>query len=283
MILLLGFILSLGSVARGQPGGDTWRDLPEGNFDRTLLSARDKRLLDESRFGWQHAETQHFVLHFERKDFAQRVGRMAEFFYQYISDDLKGLSDRAPGKSHIFIFRNSRQWDRFMEVAEVGALEWAFSMVAGTSMYLQQAGSTSQSGEVLGHEMTHMVFNRFLPGRIPLWLNEGLAEWYGEFAYSAMKGVGKSSRSVFRGFRDHTPLPELLSAKMYPSDRREISRFYRSSQFLVGYLLLEFPHEQMVGLLMDASSGKPATEALLARYGFASVEELDRAFRRFLR
>ena len=83
--------------------------------------------------------------------------------------------------------------------------EWTFSRVEGPVMFLQQAENTSSSGDVLAHEMTHLVMNRFFERRRPLWLNEGLAEYYGEFAYSAFKGVKKSKRAQFGRLANAVP------------------------------------------------------------------------------
>jgi hypothetical protein len=85
--------------------------VPGETVDRLHLLPADLALLDHPGFNWQHLQTEHFVLHHDQRMFAARVARLGEQFYQAISADLPDLRDRiAPARSHIFIFRNPRDW-----------------------------------------------------------------------------------------------------------------------------------------------------------------------------
>ena len=75
--------------------------------------------------------------------------------------------------------------------------------------------------------------------RCPLWLNEGLAEYYREFAYSAYKGVKKSKRAQFTKLANPFPLEEMLYLQLYPSETRRVKSFYDTAQYFVAFLLLE--------------------------------------------
>ena len=163
-----------------------------------------------------------------------------------------------------------------------GELEWAFSMVEGPVMYLQQADNLSSSAEVLGHEMTHLVVNRFFNQRIPLWLNEGMAEWYGEFAYAAFKGVKKSKRAQFQGLRSIVPVLDLIRASSYPSDTESVRYFYDTSKHVVGFLQMERPPEKFVPFVKALMDGADTATALSDVYGFAGADDFARAFDKFL-
>ncbi|HMO04849.1 MAG TPA: hypothetical protein PKC67_05040 [Kiritimatiellia bacterium] len=269
-------------VAQAQTPQDDWTDVTRDEVDTALLSPMGHRLLDDPRFKWLHAHTEHFVIHYERKMFAAKVARQAEFFYGFIAKDLTSATDQMNGRSHIFIFRDEKDWKHFIQTYEV-SIEWAFSMVNGMVMYLQQADSTGDSASVLGHEMTHLVFNRFYPGRIPVWLNEGTAEWYGEFAYSAFKGIKKSKRQVFRRIPTVYPVESLLGMTTYPADPRAVRAFYDTSKFLVGFLQLNYPPEKFEPFLADMSKGMPVEPALAQHYGVASLSEFAKAFEKFVR
>ncbi len=278
-IALIALLVHASPVSASTP--DSWVDVEDGEFDTTLLSDVGRSVLNDSEFKWRHAQSDHFVFHFERKMFAAKVGRMAEFFYDHIAADLKGREDKLQGRSHIFIFRSEEDWQYFLRRHGTAA-EWAFSYVSGPSMYLQQADNTSSSGDVLSHEMTHVIFNRFFPGRLPLWLNEGTAEWYEEFGYAAFKGIKKSRSTQFDSIRTLYPVEALLTASSYPSSTREVDAFYQTAKYVVGFLMLEHPIEVFAPFVQDAAAGRPAEAALRDHYGYENLNAFAKAFHDFI-
>lgn len=260
----------------------TWTEVSREQMDSTYLSPRGRSLLEDPRFKWDHAQTEHFVIHFERKPFASKVGKLAEFFYDFIASDLKSAQDLAKGRSHLFIFRDEKDWGHFVQNYGV-QMEWAFSLVEGMTMYLQQADDRGTSADVLGHEMTHMVFNRFYSGRLPLWLNEGTAEWYGEFAYEAFKGVRRNKRQVFRRLTREYPMASLIEASDYPADPEAVRAYYETSKYLVGFLQIRYPEETFEPFLHDIVRGMSTLDALRTHYGINSIEQLSAEFRTFSR
>ena len=206
-----------------------WVDVAATNLDLDAITDRGRQILNLPDIDWKHAQTEHFVIHYEQAIFARKVARMAEFFYSYIAQDLQGAKDHVSGRSHIFIFRSEKRWKEFAKTAG-DVPDWTFSRVEGTVMFLQQAENTSSSGDVLAHETTHLVMNRFFEKRCPLWLNEGLAEYYRVFAYSAYKGVKKSKRAQFGRLANPFPLEELLYIQLLSrgTPAREIILRYRA-------------------------------------------------------
>jgi hypothetical protein len=259
------------------------QEITVDQVDQTLLTSRGQAVLASSAFTWRHAQTEHFVVHFENGIYASKVARMAEFFHTYVSADLQGAADRLSGRSHVFIFRNEKDWRRFQTDHGQPGLEWSFSMVEGPVMYLQQAGNASDSAEVLGHEMTHLVVNRFIEGRLPLWLNEGLAEWYGEFAYAAFKGVKKSKGAQFKRMSVSIPLADLLHAGSYPADPKAVPAFYAVSKHLVGFLQLKQPPEKFVPFVRAMAGGATVESGLTEVYAFADLQDFAKQFDKFCR
>ncbi|HRT05916.1 MAG TPA: hypothetical protein P5204_09480 [Kiritimatiellia bacterium] len=285
MVSRLAGLLALGlagfAMAAPPPAA---QDVPAAAIERAGLLPADLALLDEPRYRWQHLQTEHFILHHDQKIFAAKVARLGEQFYAAISADLPNLTDRAaPARSHVFIFRDPRDWQRIV-AGTPGMEPWSASFVRGQAMYLQETGTAvADKMETLAHEMTHLVFNRFLPVRLPLWLNEGLAEYYGEFAYRAAKGMGQSKSNAFRPLRARTPLAELLDATAYPADPADVARFYATSKYFVGYLLLKQPRARWDAFFAKLLAGAPALPALLETYGWADVAAAEKAFATFAR
>lgn len=260
------------------------QDIGIESVDRAGLAPADVARLDDVRRKWQHLQTEHFVLHHDQKMFAAKVARMGEQFYAAISTDLPNLRDRiSPARSHVFIFRDPQEWQAVV-AATPGMETWAASFVRGQVMYLQETGtSAADKMDTLAHEMTHLVFNRFLTVRLPLWLNEGLAEYYGEFAYRAAKGMGQSKRNAFRPLRQWTPLAELLAATAYPAEPPAVSQFYATSKYLAGFLRLRQPREKWDAFFARLLAGEDGLPALLGAYGWPDVATLEKAFAQFAR
>lgn len=281
--LMLASVCVAAQAAPAETGRVELAEVAAADMDGALLSELGRRVLAAREYRWRHGQTPHFVIHFENGIFAAKVARMAESFHAYIAGDLQVATDRLAGRSHIFIFRNAADWKTFLESYHRGGMEWSASMVNGPLMYLQQMGDAASSAGMLGHEMTHLVMNRFVEGSLPLWLNEGAAEWYSEFAYAAFKGIKKSKRAQFLGLRSTYPVEDLLAATAYPTDTRKVHEFYSTAKHVVGFLQLEHPPERFLPFLQDLAGGADVGSALRDRYGYATTAEFASRFARFRR
>lgn len=282
--LWIALVGAVHALPPGRSRPDEAQDVAADQVEQTGLIPADLAWLNHADYRWKHLQTEHFVLHHEQKIFAAKVARLGEQFYTAISADLPNLQDRiSPARSHVFIIRDPRAWKRIVDGTD-GLDPWAASFVRGNAMYLQELGTgTGQKMEMLAHEMTHLVFNRFLAVRLPLWLNEGLAEYYGEFAYKDARGMGQSKKAAFRPLRTWTPMDRLLAARAYPADPTEVNQFYVTGKYLTGYLLLRQPREKWDAFFARLLAGDDATAALLETYGWADAAALEKSFAQFAR
>jgi len=272
--------LSVGSARRS--ADKNWVAVSREEMDMEAISPLGMDVLNLPDIEWKHAQTDHFVIHYEHAMFARKVARMAEFFYEYIGDDLEGVEDKTEGRSHIFVFRNDKKWEDFLE-AQPRVPEWAFSLVAGTVMCLQKDTTTTSSGGVLAHETTHLVLNRFFKYPPPLWLNEGLAEYYGEFAYYAFKGIKRSKRTRFRRLKNPLPTRALLYSTGYPKDAWGVESYYDTAKYLVGFFLLEHPPEIFQPFMERLMTGQDPINAICYYYKYETFDDFNKAFRDFYR
>lgn len=279
-----------GSIPAGQmerPAGRrelTWRNLNLGDhWPRDLTEGEQNALRGLSR-RWRHAESEFFILHYQQMGYARAVARQADFFYQYIAADLPGFRDRRSEKSHIVVIRSQRDWETFIENAGA-APEWSAAYVRGHVMFLPDLGRGGQTNaHVLAHEMSHLVLNRFFVRQPPLWLNEGLAEWYGHIGWQAFQGQRVNPGNALGTLRNPMPLEQLFALRGYPENQADIPRFYQTSHHLVGFLMMEKDMPAFVRFLERVTvRGEPALAAIHEVYGFESVRELETAFRRFAR
>jgi hypothetical protein len=124
--LMAGLLVAGGVVLAAPPGAEKaeMQEVDVAQVDRALLTPRASRLVDAPEFKWRHAQTEHFVVHYENGIFAAKVARLAEFFYDFISADLQGAQDRVSGRSHLFIFRNEKDWQTFQQKLH-GGRSWS--------------------------------------------------------------------------------------------------------------------------------------------------------------
>jgi len=261
----------------------TWNPLGPGDHWPEDMPTRTREALEALPRDWEHVETQFFIIHFQQTAFARRVARMADFQYHYIAADLPGFVDRQSRKSHIVVLRNRDDWQTFLQTGS-SAPEWSAAYVQGMIMYMRDSGNLERDGNLLAHEMSHLVLNRFFVHRPPIWLNEGLAEWYESMGYTAFKGRRVNERTLMGRLREAMPLKTLTELSGYPENRDQVRLFYRTSRHVVGMLMLRENMPTFVRFLQGITvEGRPFTEPLASVYGINSLEEFQSEFDAFLR
>lgn len=260
----------------------TWKEQLRGDLWPTQMDESVQNALTGLRRSWSHAETEFFIIHYQQVGFAKQVARMADFQYQYIAADLPGFQDRMKEKSHIVVVRNEEEWKAFLQTADA-APEWAAAYVHGMIMYLYDTDNSKANANILAHEMSHLVLNRFFRLQPPLWLNEGLAEWYGNVGHSAFKG---QKVDVERGLgKLASPFPVAVISAMngYPNTPEEVTLFYATSQQMVGMLMLRKDQPAFVEFLKAITvEGKSFMEPLAAVYALPDLSAFQKAFDDFL-
>jgi len=257
------------SMGKAAPNAPVARGADVQLVEKPWEQITDQQLFDPGKIAlgqnpskWHHAETAHFVIHFHKRIDAQKVARQAEFYYEQVKKDLQVEKDRFDRKSHIFLFEKEEEWHQF--VADAKFMEWAAGVSSRSELYfLSRKGSGDFAAGTLAHEMTHCIFYRFVPRRIPMWLNEGFAEFESGNAYAKFKGIGGGNRGSGRGGAAGYPLQKLLAAKEYPKDRNDVHEFYRTSERLVRFLITKLDRNRFVPLVMKIADGASLESAVL--------------------
>ena len=240
------------------------------------LFEHGKTALGQNPSKWHHAETEHFVIHFHKRIDAQKVARQAEFYYDQVKKDLLAEKDRFDRKSHIFLFEKDAEWHQF--VADAKFMEWSAGVSYRSELYfLSRQGSGDFAAGTLAHEMTHCIFYRFVPRRIPMWLNEGFAEFESGNAYAKFKGIGGGNRGSGRGGAAGYPLQKLLTATEYPKEQEDVREFYRTSERL---LITKLDRSRFVPLVIKIADGAKLETAVLEIYSdkFKSFDEFVKRY-----
>ena len=129
--------------------------------------------------------------------------------------------------------------------------------------------SFKYKGNTLGHETAHLVVDRFYGSNVPLWLNEGYAEYISRVLYASFnraRGSDAHPRSSTLTADSYQPLDQLTNALTYPADERDVRAFYVESEKLVRFL--NAADKVKFQLVLDAlSKGSRFENALRAAYG----------------
>ncbi len=226
---------------------------------------------------WKHGETEHFVFHFQELADAQQVGEMAEAYYRQIQIDLGVSQDRLTRKNHVFIFNDRDEWQRFFKLTRLDG--GAMGIASRTELFLLSPEGSRFATGTLGHEISHCIFYRFVPNPVPLWLNEGFAEFESLHVYAKLRGLDEMRYSSRRPVQ--YPLKQLLAATKYP--KADVPKFYAASERLVRFLLTQQDRRKFLPFVQMVASGAKSEDALLFIYHdqFKSFVAFADAFEKF--
>ncbi len=214
---------------------------------------------------WHHAETAHFVYHFHDSKEAETVLVHAEAYYGWIKQLFGVQKDEEKRKGHVFVFDDKVLWKSF-NARTPEKLPGAEAFTNGFELFIYLEPFYLEPQRVLAHEITHLVLFRFVEGPVPLFLNEGFAEFMATKAI-ALKADGDEFRvRTFRmvAAKDFIPVKELVAAKTYPAGREKT--FYQESELLTRYLILNYPPDKFYSLLKLTAGGRPFKDALQELY-----------------
>ena len=248
------------------------------------LSQRDPNPLGEIALGiepgqWKHAETEHFVYHYVHSYVATPVSVEAEFHYRVIAKELERDQPASDIKSHVYIFEDPGQWRQFQNF---GKLEpWSGGIHSAGSLFIQRDPKYKFTGNLLGHEIVHLVLHRFYTDAIPCWLDEGFAQYISKNAhasYQRARGFISKPQSQAIAAHELIPLPRLLLFTYPPSDH--VETFYDESERLVRFLIATDKPGFLA--LLDALARHQPFEIVLPRFyptRFPTVAALEEKFR----
>ncbi len=240
--LLGALVLCVPPAARGQddaPSADPYhlKKVPFEELSDRNVSRLGETALKLTTVKWEHSETDHFIFHTEAGFAVAQLAGAAEWSYAEIKKDLDIAQDLFERKCHVYVFLNEQVWRGFVGKGKMEP--WTGGWCTGRELFFWSRPHFKFQGATLPHEMTHLVLYRFVGGDIPLWLNEGLAEFEGiRLHRNYLKARGYALPKV----RDHLdrdqyiPLKDLTGAVDYPKTRDEVVAFYTESQRLISFL-----------------------------------------------
>ncbi|HEX3578893.1 MAG TPA: DUF1570 domain-containing protein [Thermoanaerobaculia bacterium] len=201
------------------------------------------------------------------------------------------LKVRSPLPTRVYIFGDRRSFDQYCDAA-IGRSDNLSGVFLSDrdGNHVLIAGSSKGVDRIVFHELTHYFLRNTVSSQVPLWFNEGLAEFYSTF--SARKdtvsvGLPIAEHLAWLHQQSLIPLKDLFAITHESKEYHEGNRqgvFYAESWALVHYLMIGNParRDQLgtyVGLI---ASGKSIDDAFQAAFR-TSFDNLERELRRYVR
>jgi tetratricopeptide (TPR) repeat protein len=263
--LILALFLVLASVpARALPRQEPWIELQTANF--TLFS--------------NAGESQ-----------ARRVGADLERLRDALTKLSPGLTLNSPAPTYIFVFRNTASLQPYLRTYNGQPLSSAgYFLSHPLANYVAINGDRRGDEKgIVYHEYLHYVLRNNYAD-LPLWLHEGLAEYYSTFEVGRDEArIGLPIAAHVEWLRTHSliPLSNLLAVDERSQEYNESSRrgvFYAESWALVHYLVSGNPERrrQAAEFLQLAQAGASPAKLFSQAFG-ADPAVLERELRTYVR
>jgi tetratricopeptide (TPR) repeat protein len=201
------------------------------------------------------------------------------------------LKVRSPLPTRVYIFGDRRTFEQYCQAA-IGRSDNLSGVFLSDrdGNHVLIAGSSKGVDRVVFHELTHYFLRNTVSSQVPLWFNEGLAEFYSTFTArkdAVSVGLPVAEHLAWLHQQSLIPLKDLFAITHDSKDYHEGNRqgvFYAESWALVHYLMVGNParRDQLgtyVGLI---ASGKSIDDAFHAAF-HTTFDDLERELRKYVR
>jgi tetratricopeptide (TPR) repeat protein len=191
--------------------------------------------------------------------------------------EITSLQVRSPKATKIFIFANERSFAPYRELVlrqNNESIRGAFITTDGGNFIVMKRDVTEEDiDRTVYHELTHYFVRNTVAG-LPLWVSEGIAEYYSTFRSSGHSVlIGRPVTEHVQWLREETLIPfkELFATTVDSPIYNEGSRtgvFYAESWALFHYLMGDDARRAQLGqFLRLVGQAKPVDEAFAVAFG----------------
>ncbi|MEW6142667.1 MAG: peptidase MA family metallohydrolase [Chloroflexota bacterium] len=258
------------------PPGATvwWRWRITDDLNREFLSPRNVTTFVDTRFQWQIKQLDLLDIYWQG-DNASLVNDLTSGLEAMLSRVRLGVNVPSERKIKVFIYPNVEQ----LKAAMLFPQDWtgavAFSQY-NIVLVPVNASNLSWAQGALAHEITHLLVGEAVFGPfddIPVWLNEGLAEYAEENNLT----VGEKNL-IDSAMRENRLISVRSLSSNFPTDSQQAYLSYAESKSIVIYLINRFGWEKMRELLAVFKDGATYDSALKKVFGLDSAA-LDKQWR----
>ena len=241
--------------------------------DKEKRSDFSKKLLDKGN--WFVRETEHFSIYYRDKTQSKIVSDKAEYYFEKISYDLGYEGEiKWDRKCQVYIVEDADKWKSFLKNIGFNAeLVGGFVPNYGEKEMFLCALSEGYLAVTFPHELTHLIFSDIAgSSTIPLWLNEGLANY--EASVTSL-----SNNVLVKYIKEgrHILLGDLLRMARYPDGKDTRELFYAQSEKMVEFLITQYGRKKFRKFCEFILKDRSFRESLLGAYrgDFEGLEDFN--------
>ena len=215
---------------------------------------------------FEKLERGHFVVYHNDRSFANKLSWKAEYHYKRIINHF-GVKKFRPwegkDKCPIYLYNTKDQY-----LKATGAPEWSAGLAQyGNFRFSSYKNAPNLLVDTLPHEMTHMLFYLFMEKKpIPLWLNEGMAQ----FEEEDRSAIYRRKKSIKQHVRKGTylKLSELFKMSYLSKNMadEEVALFYDEAASLIDHLITDNIRTNYGRFLSALKKGETIEAALKKSY-----------------
>jgi len=243
------------------------------NKDRRDRSSFAGTLLDKGN--WFVRETEHFSIFYRDPDQAKIISDKAEYYFEKIAYDLGYEKEiRWKKKCQVYIIEDLDRWKGYLK--DIGfnpELVGGFVPNYDEKEMFLCALSEAYLAITFPHELTHLIFTHIAgTSTIPLWLNEGLAN-YEASVTSILNDILVKNIKEGR----HILLGDLLRMTGYPEGKEKRELFYAQAEKLVEFLITQHGREKFRAFCDLILKDRSFRDALFRAYkgDFEDLEDFN--------
>ncbi len=232
---------------------------------------------------WIELKGEHFIIYSTKEEkFTKQVLDKAEIYYKQIAVNLgyQRYSDFWLWDKRCKIYLYS---DHESYVKANNRPVWSH----GQANYIDKTvssyiGSQKFIDVILPHELGHLIFRDFVgfKGEIPLWLDEGVAQWQERSNPHVVKNRAVSLLKVGKLI----PLKTIMELDIRKIEDEELVRiFYAQSASLVDFLIRKYGTGKFTTFCRRLRDGKTLEEALKFSYSsIRDIKDLEKEWEKYL-
>ncbi|MCK5012447.1 MAG: hypothetical protein KAS66_01385 [Candidatus Omnitrophica bacterium] len=233
---------------------------------------------------WQELKSEHFIVYFvDDQNFAKDVSRQSEIYYKRIASELG--YQRYSGfwtwdhRAKIYIYADKETF-----LKETGQPQWS----EGVAKYVEKeiasyAWSDGFLEMLLPHEMAHLIFRDYVgfKGEVPLWLDEGVAQWMEPHKRKAVKmAIGRLANAG-----KLLSLHQMMTLDVRRSNNPDfVQTFYVQAVSLVGFLITKYSASRFTDFCRQLRDGKTIEDSLRFAYPISirNIGELEKKWKQYI-
>lgn len=234
--------------------------------------------------GWNNSKSRHFIVYYKNapEDFIEQVVNKSEDYYLMITDNMGftrfdfWLWDE---RAKIYIYDNAKDYN-----LTTGQPNWSFGAAVPKEKKISTfVDSRGFFDSLLPHEMGHIIFREMIGFdnyAAPLWLEEGVASYQENLRVAAADMFLREAADN----NELIPLDRFSQVNLKgAANTSEIQLFYAQSASVIGFLINGFGSDKFVEFCQHVRDKKDFNEAMRYVYNFSNIEELELAWKEYLR